>query len=465
MMNRAEYWILHRAVTYHAWLPDVAYECHLSHHETAIAADRLFQRGDILALVIPEQDLEKLGRASSVEEYLSHYTRTLTLDEIYANLDRKLTASYILTSQGGARWEAVAQANWNQYFFWSFTHRSLENEILEWKLICPSEELLKQLLSIRGYVESDIAVPDTEIWDTITPWRAMYWKTLPVAYRVCYQAKVADNDISNPALSQCESYWQAGRWHAEIRKWYHHPDLEDPSLDLANDTEISLTITLPQTRQEKIAYYMLKRVVERYGDHYQDFAGVALDYQFSHAETLAVAHYLFQRNLILASIIRGGTQTMDVVMTISEIQASLDGGLLAIYYLTTEGGAQWEDLAHPNWNRYFHYSCQDKNPKQREYECEVIGTGRAEIEKFLSLSRYISIDEIYIAGTEVWDVVQPWQATYWKTLPSALRVRYLARRKEKYIDDSQLSLEEAEARQKAISEWQVESQWYTDPAW
>jgi hypothetical protein len=54
---------------------------------------------------------------------------------------------------------------------------------------------------------------------------------------------------------------------------------------------------------------------------------------------------------------------------------------------------------------------------------EIIGSDRNLVEQYDSLSRYDS-DISVVPGSEHWDVLQPWQATYWKELPVGHRLRY-----------------------------------------
>ena len=63
-MNKAEYWILRRAVKQYECLRDVAYECGLNQAEVAAAANRLFQNGDIKARVAThDEDFEETPNA------------------------------------------------------------------------------------------------------------------------------------------------------------------------------------------------------------------------------------------------------------------------------------------------------------------------------------------------------------------------------------------------------------------
>ncbi len=117
-MNKAEYWILRRAVKHYECLRDVAYECGLNQAEVAAAANRLFQNGDIKARV-----------ATHDEDFEAPPNAYLTMSEIQACLDGKLRAYYALTPQGGNRWETVAHADWNRYFEFAAIAHQLYNRM------------------------------------------------------------------------------------------------------------------------------------------------------------------------------------------------------------------------------------------------------------------------------------------------------------------------------------------------
>lgn len=452
-MNRSEYWILRCAVTYHGWLRDVAYKCGLSHAEVALTANCLFQNGDIQARVFAhEQDIE--GTPSAI----------LTIAEIQAHLDGKLRASYELTTQGGTRWESVAHADWNRYFIWH-ENDEIEGGLFEWELIGVDRQLIESILSNSGYIYSDFPVPGTEVWDVLELWQPTYWKTLPLAHRVRYQAKECKvaNIRSKSPPDWYEAYEQAQEWYAGIKTWYTDPELEYKESSSPSDgTAANYYITSNETELQQAEYLIMKRVVEGYGDYYDDFGGVSLDCNLSHNETLAAANSLFQKGDILAEVYRNATLVSGAVMTLSEIQANLDGKLSAHYYLTPQGGERWATLASANWHQYYIYCCHDyKLDTLAQYECEIISVDRQLIEQLFILHCYLFNDEIYIPGTEVLDRIEPWQATYWKTLPGAYRIRFQAR--DNHLRAAKFSSEWEEASRQAYQWFSEIQKWYTDP--
>ncbi|GMU09689.1 hypothetical protein ASNO1_59430 [Corallococcus caeni] len=86
------------------------------------------------------------------------------------------------------------------------------------------------------------------------------------------------------------------------------------------------------------------------------------------------------------------------------------------YTLTPEGGALWESLTRPDWSRY----C--KGEWGKEQTCLKAGS-HERLEAELTWQATDPWSE-RVSGSEVWTVVRPWEATYWKTLPEGFEVRY-----------------------------------------
>lgn len=455
-MNNAEYSILRSAVTSHEWLREVAYKFGLSHAEVAVTANGLFQSGDIKARVFTHKT-DSEGTPNIV----------LTMPEIQAVLDGKLRASYELTSHGGAHWEFIAHADWNKYVQWDNYNNFVEGEIFECELVGISRKLMEDLLQIDCDLFQSIHIAGTEIWDTIEPWQPTYWKILPRANRIRYQAgeRVRKMDSDMP-LSWYERREQAQKRYSEIKEWYTDPLFEEESLNITIYTDANYDVAPNETLNKKVEYFILRNVVERYQDYEQDFGGVALNHNFSHSETLNSVFSLFRKGYILAEIYGSGTNVLDVEMTISQIQANLDRELQCYYYLTSQGGTYWEALAHPNWHRFWMFTNNDYSSYSHsgvnEYECEMICSDRQLIEQLLVFEYDLNFADIHISGTEVWDLIEPWQVTYWKTLPRGYRVRYQARR-NKLAKDSDISPEKQAARNYAQQWFSEISKWYTDP--
>lgn len=106
------------------------------------------------------------------------------------------------------------------------------------------------------------------------------------------------------------------------------------------------------------------------------------------------------------------------IPTRTEIEEAFSGRVLCFYGLTSQGGARWEQVSQPHWDRYIRASVYAE-PR----DGEVIGSDLDLVEQYDSLSRYDS-DISVVPGSEHWDVLRPWQATYWKELPVGHRLSY-----------------------------------------
>jgi hypothetical protein len=108
-------------------------------------------------------------------------------DEIDAALCGALDLEYGLTSQGGARWEAMAQFDWNNYIgTWFEIEHGYEGA---------SQEMLEVYLAWSG-----CAVPGSEQWSVVRPWKATYWKSLFEGVRVRYLERPSSSTIEYPGF-------------------------------------------------------------------------------------------------------------------------------------------------------------------------------------------------------------------------------------------------------------------------
>ena len=90
------------------------------------------------------------------------------------------------------------------------------------------------------------------------------------------------------------------------------------------------------------------------------------------------------------------------------IHATLAREIDVYYQVTPRGGAAWEAIAHPNWERF---TCQSGSDHVR-----IEAGNRAVAETYLGL--YPACFSVTILPeTIAWRIEQPWSATYWKTLP------------------------------------------------
>ncbi len=119
------------------------------------------------------------------------------------NVRHRLEVGY--TAVGGAEWERLFQADWDQFYTIYGGHSIGGSEDYETvSLSSPSERILGVLMSGvegLGYEE----VPGTLLKATATPWRATYWKSLPKCHQLQFLGKAIDSMANWPELPP---------WHA-----------------------------------------------------------------------------------------------------------------------------------------------------------------------------------------------------------------------------------------------------------
>ena len=140
------------------------------------------------------------------------------------------------------------------------------------------------------------------------------------------------------------------------------------------------------------------------------------DHGLSRDELITLLNRLFQRGDLLARRMGKGVEKQRFTPTQTDIQEALSGRLDCSYGLTLQGGARWEDVSKPQWERYL-TDWVYADPR----EGEIVGSDVRMVKKCVSLSvPGVSV----VPGSKHWDVLKPWQATYWKVLPLGHRVRY-----------------------------------------
>jgi hypothetical protein len=204
---------------------------------------------------------------------------------------------------------------------------------------------------------------------------------------------------------------------------------------------------------DKDEYWLLDSVVESW-DSLKCLVSEDIEGAFnkpSHGlhrdELVSVLDRLFRRGDLLAERMEKSVSKGFFVPTQTEIEEAFDGRLNCFYGLTSQGGVRWEEVSRPQWERYITAS-QYFDPQ----EVEIIGSDRQMVEKYDSLSDY-SMSVSVVAGSKQWDVLEPWEATYWKVLPLGHRVRFSYEPVDLPLDRS---------RDLAVWEWLNEiHNWYT----
>ena len=101
--------------------------------------------------------------------------------------------------------------------------------------------------------------------------------------------------------------------------------------------------------------------------------------------------------------------------TREELEASLRHKAPMDYGLTAQGGAKWETMSQPNWERYTEFSYGDLYQQTSERAVEVLAMDKALGEQYLFFAK--KYPDLFVLSSATWNVLNPWEATYWKRLP------------------------------------------------
>jgi hypothetical protein len=105
------------------------------------------------------------------------------------------------------------------------------------------------------------------------------------------------------------------------------------------------------------------------------------------------------------------------VPTREEIDAALCDALDIEYGLTAQGGERWELMSQFDWN----------------YHLAGSSERGVESEKAEMIDVYLAWTRRSMPGSERKTAVRPWKATYWKSLPEGIRVRYLEKTRDQPV--------------------------------
>jgi len=94
-----------------------------------------------------------------------------------------------------------------------------------------------------------------------------------------------------------------------------------------------------------------------------------------------------------------------------------------VFGMTEQGAKRWEALARPDWDRYVNVSetCLDSNGA--EFETNLSALTRSRLEMAVQAG-YLGT---CMLGSEKWEPVSPWHATYWKAFPTGWHLRLRTR--------------------------------------
>jgi len=121
-------------------------------------------------------------------------------------------------------------------------------------------------------------------------------------------------------------------------------------------------------------------------------------------------HSSFTKGDLVALVIEKetGMQGEAFVPTTHELRAALKRIGNLYYGLTPQGGARWEQASAPRWDLFVDYYCNLE-------EGEIGATTPELVQRYLATQPYHGIG--IAEGSEHWQELTPWPATYWKSLP------------------------------------------------
>jgi hypothetical protein len=126
--------------------------------------------------------------------------------------NRKTYLSYGLSRLGGAQWEALSSPRWDRFISASYGSDPYDAE-----MIAQDRQLVQRYFELQRYISSSVGtvIPDSLHWDTLQPWEATYWKTLPKANRLrfYYHPYVGDTKVPDIPAWAWEEFRQMSEWY------------------------------------------------------------------------------------------------------------------------------------------------------------------------------------------------------------------------------------------------------------
>jgi hypothetical protein len=218
---------------------------------------------------------------------------------------------------------------------------------------------------------------------------------------------------------------------------------------------------------DKNEYWLLDSVVE----NLLFLSGLMVDnieqafnkkkHELTHNELLNTLEQLFQSGDIIAAywqVEREPFSDFQFIPTKEEIESGLEGNQSANlgYQLTAQGGEKWESISNPNWELYYTPVYPEEIIKGEQ--C-FMGGSRKILEEFLMFRLAHPFQSVNISSIK-WEILEHWEATYWKTLPLGYQLSYSSENipyssQEDSIKDSAFS--------RLFFDWKDRNKWYTDP--
>jgi hypothetical protein len=150
------------------------------------------------------------------------------------------------------------------------------------------------------------------------------------------------------------------------------------------------------------------------------------EHGLTYEELVDTLYSLFEEGMLIADLFHDSSNfPIEINPTRQDIENALARKMKIQYGLTPLGGKQWENFYKPNWNLYIYCCCHRDSIVLKACHRHIL-------EKYLNLLPYSSQKEV-VSGSEVWEPLVPWQATYWKTLPSGWQVACKTRETDEYL--------------------------------
>lgn len=196
--TRGEYWILNSAVEFAVPLHWLTLEN---------IGEAFNRRGHGLTRSEVARTLAWLLGEGLIEVFKSGSWRrllSLSVGELDAALDCPPDSAgldsrhyYRLSARGGACWEAFAAPNWR--FFLSTQYSCNSKGMTHCGRIEGADRERVWRYLAAGHYFGNTVTPGSIVWRELRPWRATYWKRLPVGYRVRFRCRATEKWL-NPDI-------------------------------------------------------------------------------------------------------------------------------------------------------------------------------------------------------------------------------------------------------------------------
>jgi hypothetical protein len=201
----------------------------ISIHDMAKVMQRLFQDGNMLAInsadlnflyfeqkeILNIDLLSEKGFVPSLKQIKSALKQQ-NLQGIYA--DEELY--YFLSAKGGDLWEYFSHPEWKKHINYKIQATDIEISGVDLDIITKFLELYH----LFSYDSQNIyhLLLDTQIWNEITPFQCVYWKSFSLGYKVSCQIRSEKVDRESIASNKklLNQRKEANNWYRDMTQWH-----------------------------------------------------------------------------------------------------------------------------------------------------------------------------------------------------------------------------------------------------